>query len=545
MANTSSSAWMPAAGRYPAKVGKSLARVIKARKNEPLQKSKFPEPDFYSLRYNFIPPSVDSAKPGTIDVRKGQDTTTVTVERANSQCVLIYDEVLGSFTLEKLDSYVNLIYDRKTAKTSRHTGSPLPSSRPSTSNSTASSNAPLANSVKKRPQTAAEQLEAELERIPSGADQDAVGNPEDDYLASERQRKPAPPKKDTQKEKTLSFTKTRAPPSLHIAKREEEEEESEGEVKRATSTTARAAPVTAAQPKAQVKAKGKNLAAAVAAIRSKAVPTMAATPPPAPLTAQVLSPPVPPTHPLPPKPLSSSLASSSETSRKPSKTLSPKKRELPQDTPTQPPAAKKARPSPPPRAVPTRPPPKIEPPKKKEPVCLALPGSEGVALPSAPLDLPGPSRTAPTLLALPADDSEDEEWDEVLQTTSTSRKQKSPEPQIRRIEMIEIIPEPSAHVNSETFDPDLGGLLDGMEEVNDFENSTGPIENLGIGAGDDANDSADEYEAIEVDEEEVDDNDFLESELTRELEAHLGDTWEEGVGDDDDSDDVTTSDESD
>lgn len=102
---------MPTTGRYPAKVGKSLARVIKARKGEPLQKSKFPEPDFYSLRCtsyhatssgtraqvyadgvvshcatdNFIPPSVDSRKPGTIEVRKGQDTTSVTVERANSQ----------------------------------------------------------------------------------------------------------------------------------------------------------------------------------------------------------------------------------------------------------------------------------------------------------------------------------------------------------------------------------------------------------------------------------------------------------------------------
>ncbi|KAI0775429.1 RNA polymerase II transcription elongation factor-domain-containing protein [Irpex lacteus] len=142
MASASSSPWMPTTGRYPAKVGKSLARVIKARKGEPLQKSKFPEPDFYSLRYNFIPPSVDSRKPGTIEVRKGQDTTSVTVERANSQteegghifvgaettakeveCVLIYDEVLQSFTLEKLDSYVNLTYDRKTAKAPRHTGS--------------------------------------------------------------------------------------------------------------------------------------------------------------------------------------------------------------------------------------------------------------------------------------------------------------------------------------------------------------------------------------------------------------------------------------
>lgn len=419
----------------------------------------------------------------------------------------------------------------------------LPSSRPSTSTSTSSSNAPLAHShTKKRPQTAAEQLEAELERSLLGEDDDAAGDPDDDFadlLPPERQKKSTPPKMDIppmKNEKKLSFKKLRPVPSTQKDARKEEEEESEGEIKRVTEAPL----ITTAPPKAQAKLKGRSIAAAAAALRANVATSSAASTSP----TQALPPPVPPTHPLPPKPIALSLAPTPESSRKPVKVSLSKKRELPQDLPTQS-AVKKAKQSPPAKAALARPPPtkkellKKELPKKKEPVTLAFPGGEDVMLPLDTLELPGPSRPDPTALALPGDDSENEDWDPVPQIASTSRKPKSPEPPMRSIEMIEIIPEPTPHEP-----PGVSAHLT-MEEVEE-------------------DDDEDEFEAVDIDE----------NELQRELDAHFGQDEEEegdtyqteqpeqpqftgvpislntlagqfGDVDDDDSDDDTTSDESD
>jgi len=112
MTTMASNSWMPTHGRRKVDVGKSLGRALKARKGTPAatKRSTIPDRDFYSFRYNFKPPSIDSTKPGTIEVKRGQNSTSVTVEHASSQageghvfvgreepakemdCVLIYDE---------------------------------------------------------------------------------------------------------------------------------------------------------------------------------------------------------------------------------------------------------------------------------------------------------------------------------------------------------------------------------------------------------------------------------------------------------------------
>ncbi|KAJ7638415.1 RNA polymerase II transcription elongation factor-domain-containing protein [Roridomyces roridus] len=128
-----SSSWIPR-GRHEVTIGPSLNRALKTRKGAPpppAKRSGPPEKDFYSFRYNFKPPSVDNTKPGTIELSRNKDATTVAVEHASSQpgesyiyhgnetsakefdCVLIYDEETGSYKLEKLESYIVLTYDRK------------------------------------------------------------------------------------------------------------------------------------------------------------------------------------------------------------------------------------------------------------------------------------------------------------------------------------------------------------------------------------------------------------------------------------------------
>ncbi|KAI9449642.1 hypothetical protein BJY52DRAFT_228921 [Lactarius psammicola] len=80
---TASSSWMPAQGRHNVGIGSSLAKALKARKGQPPQRNKnLPERDFYSLRYNHKPGSIDPAKPGTLEVKPGsREVTAVRVER--------------------------------------------------------------------------------------------------------------------------------------------------------------------------------------------------------------------------------------------------------------------------------------------------------------------------------------------------------------------------------------------------------------------------------------------------------------------------------
>lgn len=123
---------MPTTGRHSVAIGTSLRRALKARKGvAPPKRSNLPDKDFYSFRYNFKPESIEPSRSGTIEVKRGKDLTSVTLERPSTQagenhlfkgaeqqvkeydCVLIYDEELGTFTLEKVECFMGFTYDKK------------------------------------------------------------------------------------------------------------------------------------------------------------------------------------------------------------------------------------------------------------------------------------------------------------------------------------------------------------------------------------------------------------------------------------------------
>ncbi|KAI9507174.1 RNA polymerase II transcription elongation factor-domain-containing protein [Russula earlei] len=186
------SSWMPAAGRHNVSIGSSLSKALKARKGQPpTQRSKVPLPDrdFYALRYNHKPASIDPAKPGTLEVNPGKEVTTVRVERPTVnnnevivfkgdekpakewECVLIYDEESQTFTLEKLDSLVNLNFDVRAPPRTRQAVSPLSASSSS-----------AAQTPRRSPgRTAADELEAQLEDAGLDPDADAEGEPDPNF----------------------------------------------------------------------------------------------------------------------------------------------------------------------------------------------------------------------------------------------------------------------------------------------------------------------------------------------------------------------------
>ncbi|KAF9500183.1 hypothetical protein BDN71DRAFT_1586122 [Pleurotus eryngii] len=171
---------MPTTGRHRVDIGSSLGRALKARKGgaAPTKRSNLPSRDFYSFRYTFKPPSVDNTKPGTAEMMAGKESTSVMVEHPSTQegesfifkgleepakeldCVLIYDEETGTFTLERVESFVALKYDKKTASSSR----PRPSASPMP-------RTPVPHSIPK-PSTDDLDLEAQLEDILQDKDAD-------------------------------------------------------------------------------------------------------------------------------------------------------------------------------------------------------------------------------------------------------------------------------------------------------------------------------------------------------------------------------------
>ncbi|KAJ2932494.1 hypothetical protein H1R20_g4621, partial [Candolleomyces eurysporus] len=156
MASASSSnanaSWMPAAGRHRVEIGSSLARALKSRKllnnnggaeAPPVanKRSHLPDKDFYTFRYYHKPPSVDPKKPGMIEFRKKDVTLELPSVQAGEstmfrgqetslnkhECVLIYDEDTGTFTLEKLDACIQLTSDRNLPSIIPRNASPAPS----------------------------------------------------------------------------------------------------------------------------------------------------------------------------------------------------------------------------------------------------------------------------------------------------------------------------------------------------------------------------------------------------------------------------------
>lgn len=134
---TTDTQWMPTTGRHAVAIGTSLRRALKARKGvAPPKRSNLPDKDFYSFRYNFKPESIEPSRSGTIEVKRGKDSTNITLERPSIQagenhlfkgveqsvkeydCVLIYDEELGTFTLEKVECFMGFTYDKKVSSSS-------------------------------------------------------------------------------------------------------------------------------------------------------------------------------------------------------------------------------------------------------------------------------------------------------------------------------------------------------------------------------------------------------------------------------------------
>ncbi|KAG7096539.1 hypothetical protein E1B28_003966 [Marasmius oreades] len=124
----STNAWSPAPGRHRVNIGSSLVRALKARKGDPppQKRSNLPDRDFYALRYNFKPSSIDPTKSGNMEVKRNKDGPSTLIVEHPAQpsglhvyrgredpakewaCVLIFDEETGSYTLEKIESFVSL-----------------------------------------------------------------------------------------------------------------------------------------------------------------------------------------------------------------------------------------------------------------------------------------------------------------------------------------------------------------------------------------------------------------------------------------------------
>ncbi|KAF9464260.1 hypothetical protein BDZ94DRAFT_504128 [Collybia nuda] len=268
---SSTTSWMPPVGKYPVAVGSSLGRALKARNNKgvpppaPPGKRGIPTKDYFSFRYNFQPPSTDSNKQGNIEMRTivgdgGKEGRIGTMQKASTQpgeghqfgvlesppkefdCVVIFDEETMSFTLEKLDSTLQIKYEQKISMP----GTPVPTVNP--------------------PPTQTLDFEAELERELLGED-DADGEIDTEVV------------------------------STSITLRQEEEEE-EGEM---TEEIIIPPPPPKPKPrKSAVPPPGKPRQPAKAAPASTPAPPPAPTPAPPPVLKPAPAPPVPTS--LPPKP---------------------------------------------------------------------------------------------------------------------------------------------------------------------------------------------------------------------------------------------------
>ncbi|KAH8105483.1 RNA polymerase II transcription elongation factor-domain-containing protein [Cristinia sonorae] len=559
MASVDSSWTPPPAGTYDVALGHSLSRALKARKGETVR-SKV-ERELYSFRYNFRPESIDSTANGTLTVKKGEDQEAkVTVERPSQfedgghsfvgvappakefDCVLIFDPQTMSFTLEKVDSSVKLTYDRKTPAGPRKAVSPNPiasasSSRPSTSSSLSQ---PLQSSSRGKP---SRQAVADT----GGHDEDAEGDIDDDFLDLLPATTTQPPtitKKTAGKELT-AITKGKQTAASGMANRapanqsrpapparpsdDSEPEEALSKQIRPTPSASQTAPAAKAT-KAATGTKVRKKSAAMSKVEKLAKSAFRSFPPPRPAPSQMQ--PSASTSSVLPKP----------TAESPPKLTVGAKREREAEVQPPPPAPAPATASQlrqkRQKILPT---PKPE--KPKEPFSLALPTGSEFNLPSA-ISAPSIIATAPPaaaatpepVAAAAAEDSDPDDWDEVVQLSASAPVLPTPQPPplqpVRAIQMEVIIPTASRRPEP---DPPVvdgsDGLLGGDEDF--------------------LQDMFDEEAAEEDADPEAAEDDFLQDAMIEKpppksmndlaLEGALGPLW--GDDDDDDSSDESESDD--
>ncbi|KAF9057342.1 hypothetical protein BJ165DRAFT_1520732 [Panaeolus papilionaceus] len=464
MASSSSAAsWYPPAQRVQAKVGKALNKAIKARKLKgepapaPPTNKRIPDFHYHSFLFKHKPISIDHTRPATLEVRKSPDNGVFAKAEFPSvnpgdayamvgeetpakevDCLLIYDEVTNTWTLEKLDSFIRFQRVTKVAATS-----PRPAS-------------PGTPSLKK-PKPADDRLDDDLERQLL----DLAGS----SIAEEKSRKPPPPP---------------PPASAGSIKRPADSDDEEGEIEvplRLLHQPAKDVRNVKPVPKTSPKAK----ASAAAPSPKPPIPKPAAPVPTPQLSSSSSNaskpskPPVKtsapaPSSSLPPKPTPStasaeplSLPLKSKKARPPAAARLPTVEEAP-PAPLPQKLAKRPRVAPPPQPTPPPPPPK--------PLDLSLPGGSGTFAPPpipASFAKPAPPKVAPpppppdledpASMIIDSDEGEDE-WEPVAEVAP----EPAPEPQrVFNIVMEEendpVVPDARGASMEYDEDPDLDAAL--------------------------------------------------------------------------------------
>jgi len=147
MSTSTSETWKT--GRHPVDLGSSFVRALKMRegKTPPPARSKMPTKSFYNFRYKFKPESVDDSKAAVLEPKPGAESgfrlehlSTQQEEKVvfnatehpaqNWECVVVYDEETGVYTLEVLDSsldinFENRVSDRSTRRLNGDAGDNL------------------------------------------------------------------------------------------------------------------------------------------------------------------------------------------------------------------------------------------------------------------------------------------------------------------------------------------------------------------------------------------------------------------------------------
>ncbi|KAF8511179.1 RNA polymerase II transcription elongation factor-domain-containing protein [Gautieria morchelliformis] len=178
------SACDPLTGRRGVDIGTSFTRAWNERTGKTTKRSKdYPNPEYYSLRYQFKPESIDKEAAGSLAPKAGDGRvfelelpsqqgdshrfTAIEQPSKEWECVLLLDPATQQLTIEKLESTLNLNYDGR--------------GKGHLSASASSSAAGASRTKRPAPSSAARvtDLDEDIERTLTGYS-DAEGEPDDD-----------------------------------------------------------------------------------------------------------------------------------------------------------------------------------------------------------------------------------------------------------------------------------------------------------------------------------------------------------------------------